>query len=104
MEQEQPITNICGDIEKIPGYGKQGGEGDNRAIEALQKRDLTLAHQIISMTPRSMSNGSASEDKCIELIATQQPMASDLRIIVAVLSIVTELERIGDYAEGMPRL
>jgi phosphate transport system protein len=44
------------------------------------------------------------EDKCIQLIATQQPMASDLRTIVTVLNIITELERIGDYAEGNAKI
>jgi len=42
--------------------------------------------------------------KCVELIATQQPMASDLRIITAILNITTELERIGDYAVGIARI
>jgi phosphate transport system protein len=44
------------------------------------------------------------EDKCIDLIVTQQPMASDMRIIVGVLNIIVELERIGDHAEGIGRI
>jgi phosphate transport system protein len=44
------------------------------------------------------------EEKCIELIVTQQPMASDLRIIVAVLNIIVDLERIGDHAEGNAKI
>jgi phosphate transport system protein len=44
------------------------------------------------------------EEKCIQLIATQQPMASDLRNIICILNIVTELERIGDYAEGIAQI
>jgi phosphate transport system protein len=44
------------------------------------------------------------EDKCVDLIATQQPVASDLREIVATLSIVRDLERIGDYAEGIGKI
>jgi phosphate transport system protein len=40
----------------------------------------------------------------VELIATQQPMASDLRIILAVLNIISEVERIGDYAEGIAKI
>jgi len=54
----------------------------NRAIEALKKRDLTLAHQIIADDAKINEQRFSIEDKCIELIATQQPMASDLRIIV----------------------
>jgi phosphate transport system protein len=75
-----------------------------RAIEALKDRNSTLAHQIIADDSQINKQRFSVEDKCIGLIATQQPMASDLRIIVAVLNIVTELERIGDYAEGIAKI
>jgi phosphate transport system protein len=76
----------------------------DRSIEALKKRDLTLAHQIIADDAQINEERFSIEEKCIGLIATQQPMASDLRIIVAVLNIITELERIGDYAEGIAKI
>ncbi len=44
------------------------------------------------------------EDRCTDLIATQQPMARDLRAIISLLHIVVELERIGDYAEGIAKI
>ena len=75
-----------------------------RSIEALQKRDLTLAHQIIAADAQINEQRFSIEEKCIGLMATQQPMAVDLRIIVAVLNILTELERIGDYAEGIAKI
>jgi phosphate transport system protein len=75
-----------------------------RAIEALKKRDLALAHQIIADDAQINEQRFSIEDKCIGLIATHQPMASDLRIVVAVLSIITELERIGDYGEGIAKI
>jgi len=75
-----------------------------RAIEALKKRDLTLAHQIIADDAQINRQRFNIEDKCVRLIAAQQPMASDLRLIVAVLNIGTELERIGDYAEGIAKI
>ncbi len=75
-----------------------------RAIEALKKRDLALAHQIIADDAQINEQRFSIEDKCIGLIATHQPMASELRIVVAVLSIITELERIGDYAEGIAKI
>jgi phosphate transport system protein len=74
------------------------------AIEALQKRDLELAKQIIADDKKINRKRFDIEEKCIQLIATQQPMASDLRTIVAVLNIITELERIGDYAEGNAKI
>jgi phosphate transport system protein len=74
------------------------------SIEALKKRDLVLAQQIIDDDAQINHKRFEIEEKCIQLIATQQPMASDLRIIVAVLSIITELERIGDHAEGNAKI
>jgi len=44
------------------------------------------------------------EEKCIDLIATQQPLAIDLRTLLAVLHIAVELERMGDYAEGIGKI
>ncbi len=76
----------------------------DRAIEALKKRDLTLAHQIIADDAQINKQRFSIEDKCVELISTQQPAASDLRLILAALSIVIELERIGDYAEGIAKI
>ena len=44
------------------------------------------------------------EEQCIDLMATQQPLAVDLRTLVAVLHLAVELERIGDYAEGIGKI
>jgi phosphate transport system protein len=74
------------------------------AIEALQNRDIALAKQIIADDQKINRKRFEIEEKCIQLIATQQPMASDLRTIVSVLNIITELERIGDYAEGNAKI
>jgi len=76
----------------------------DRAIEALKKRDLTLAHQIIAEDAQIDRQRFGIEEKCIGLIANEQPVASDLRIIVAVLNIIIELERIGDYADGIAKI
>ena len=75
-----------------------------RSIEALQGRDIELAHQIIADDQKINNKRFEIEEKCIQLIATQQPMASDLRIIVAVLNIIIEVERIGDYAAGISKI
>ena len=75
-----------------------------RSIDALKDRDLELAHQIIADDKKVNQKRFEIEEKCIELIATQQPMASDLRIILSVLIIVSEVERIGDYAEGIDKI
>lgn len=75
-----------------------------QAIAALQNRELTQAKQVIADDQKINHKRFEIEDKCIQLIATQQPMASDLRTIVTVLNIITELERIGDYAEGNAKI
>jgi len=75
-----------------------------RSIEALKTRDLDMAKQLIVDDVKINQRRFEIEEKCIELIATQQPLASDLRTIVAVLNIITELERIGDYAVGIARI
>lgn len=76
----------------------------SRSIEALKKRDLALAHQIIADDVKINEKRFDIEEKCIQLIATQQPMASDLRIIICVLNLISELERIGDHAEGIGKI
>jgi len=75
-----------------------------RSIEALKKRDLSLAHQVMAEDKLINQKRFAIEDKCINIIAIQHPVATELRIIVAILNIVTELERIGDYAEGISKI
>lgn len=76
----------------------------SHSIEALKKRDLDMAHQIIADDLEINKKRFDIEEKCIQLIATQQPMASDLRIIICVLNMISELERIGDYAEGTAKV
>jgi len=76
----------------------------SRSIEALKKRDLAMAQQIIADDLKINERRFAIEEKCIQLIATQQPMASDLRTIVSVLFVASELERIGDHAEGIAKI
>ena len=87
-----------------PDNGQHGGQSHILAVEALKKRDLALANQIIADDKKINRKRFEIEEKCIQLIATQQPMASDLRTIVSVLNIITELERIGDYAEGNAKI
>jgi phosphate transport system protein len=75
-----------------------------RGIEALKTRNVNLAHQIIEDDLKINRKRYEAEDKCLELIATQQPLASDLRTIVSVLHITVDLERMGDHAEGIAKI
>jgi phosphate transport system protein len=90
--------------DKVLTMGDMVAKEINRSIEALKKRDLKMAHQIIANDAKIDELRFAIEDRCIELVATQKPTTDDLRVIVSVLSIITELERIGDYAEGNARI
>src|SRR4030042_612029 len=75
----------------------------DRGIEALRNRDVELARQIIADDLKINRKRYDTEEKCLELIATQQPLASDLRTIVAVLHVIVDLERMGDHAEGIAK-
>jgi phosphate transport system protein len=88
----------------ILAMGSMVSKATLRSIEALKDRNMDLAHQIIADDRKINQKRFEIEEKCVELIATQQPMASDLRIIVAVLNIISELERIGDHAEGIAKI
>jgi len=88
----------------ILAMGSMVEKAISRSIEALKKRDLALAEQVIADDLKINEKRFDIEDKCIQLIATQQPMASDLRIIICVLDIISELERIGDHAEGIAKI
>jgi phosphate transport system protein len=75
-----------------------------RSVEALKNRDLEGARGICENDIKINEKRFDIEEKCIQLIATQQPMARDLRTIIGVLSITSELERIGDHAEGVAKI
>jgi phosphate transport system protein len=90
--------------DKVMAMGGMVTKEISRSVEALKNRDLKMAHQIIAADAKIDELRFAIEDRCIELVATQKPTTKDLRVIVAVLSITTELERIGDYAEGIARI
>ena len=75
-----------------------------RAMDSLTRRDLEASNQVIAEDDFIDRKRFEIEEQCIDLIATQQPMAGDLRILVSMLHISVELERMGDYAEGIARI
>jgi phosphate transport system protein len=76
----------------------------DRSIDALKNRDVDLARVVIVEDMDINRKRYETEEKCLELLATQQPMARDLRTIVAVLHIIVDLERMGDHAEGIAKV
>jgi phosphate transport system protein len=76
----------------------------NDSVEALKKRDIESARRIYVGDQLINEKRYEIETQCLTTIATQQPMATDLRIMAAIMEIITELERIGDYAKGISRI
>jgi len=101
----QNFRNYIRELEKeIMEMGQMVITAIERSIKALKDHDIAAAKQIIADDALVNKKRWDIEERCIDLIATQQPVASDLREIVAVLSVVGELERIGDYAEGIGKI
>ena len=76
----------------------------DRAMTALVERDLALAEAVVREDDAVNRTRYDIDTACLALLAQQAPVAGDLRVIVSVLSIVGELERIGDHAEGIGRI
>lgn len=74
------------------------------SIKALKKQDIKLADIVIAQDDLVDKMELEIEDKCLRLIALQQPIAKDLRIIATALKIVTDLERIADHAVDIARI
>ena len=73
-------------------------------VEALVKKDINLADDVIKKDDIVDDMDKEIEDKCVRLIAMQQPIATDLRTIFITLKIVTDLERIADYAVDIAKV
>jgi phosphate transport system protein len=75
-----------------------------RSIDALRSRNLAAARALQAEDMLLNRKRFDIEESVLMLIATQQPMASDLRQLAAIMHIVTDLERMGDYAAGIARI
>ncbi len=81
--------------------GDRVAEAVGESVRALAERDEAMEHQIIAGDQEVNATQRHLEEQALVLIATQQPLASDLRIIVSVLSISQDLERMADHAKGI---
>jgi phosphate transport system protein len=74
-------------------------EGDvHRAVRSLQERDADLARQVLDADPGIDQTEVEIEEDCLKILALHQPVAVDLRFIIAVLKMNNDLERVGDLA------
>jgi phosphate transport system protein len=76
----------------------------DQAMQALARQDENLARQVVDNDTKINELRFTIEEGCLTITAMQQPIASDLRLIVAALIIVTELERMADHAAGIARI
>jgi phosphate transport system protein len=74
------------------------------SVEALKKRDIKASERIFAEDQEINKKRFEIENKLMVLIATQQPMARDLRLLASALEIISELERMGDYAKGIANI
>ena len=75
-----------------------------KSIDSLKRRDLGASQQVIDEDDIIDAKQEAIENRCIDLIALESPMAVDLRVIIAAMMVANELERMGDYAEGSAKI
>ena len=83
--------------------GARVGEAVRGAISALENHDLALAARIVDADAEIDAEEVALEEACLKVLALHQPVAVDLRLIIAILKINNDLERIGDFAVYIAR-
>lgn len=93
-EVKDKLSQVTGDVRK----------NLKLSVRYLEKRDMTGAKMIVESDEIINLKVLEIEDLCLSIIATQQPVASDLRLLFSILQISTEIERIGDYAKGIARI
>lgn len=74
------------------------------SVDAFRRRDTEAAHEVVVNDGRINDKRFAIENRILILMATQSPLAHDLRLLAALLEVITELERIGDYAKGIAKV
>lgn len=104
MVREAFRENVKELEQELISMGEMVTRAVTRSVEALKSRDMDEAKRIISDDLLINKKRWDIEEKCINLIATQQPVATDLREIIALLNISTDLERMGDHAEGIAKI
>ncbi len=102
--REEYDLKLVGLEEEVESLAHFVSDMIRRSVEALKNRDLAASQQVVDDDDFVDRKHSEIEDRCVNLIATQQPVARDLRAIISLLHIGVELERIADYAEGIGKI
>ena len=90
--------------DEVLALGSMVEEALVRSVETLKRKDFEGSRQLIAADREINRKRYAIESDVLALIAMQQPMARDMRLLAAILEIAGELERMGDYAKGIARI
>ena len=91
-------------LDEVLALGSMVDKAIADSVEILKRQDLEAAKRLMEHDKAINEKRFAIEADTLALIATQQPMASDLRTLAAILEIATELERMGDYGKGIAKI
>ena len=100
-DYERDLSSLQADLAEMATHVEQA---TRRALSALENQDLELAQRIIDEDDHIDQLQDDLENKCVTMMATQQPTAIDLRALMSAVHIAVELERMGDYAEGIAKI
>ena len=98
---EEKMKHLEGKLQQM---GSLVEDSIARCIEALKNQDLELAQEVITGDDLIDDLEQEMEEKCLEVIATQQPMAKDLRRVATLFKMINDLERMGDYATSIAKI
>ncbi len=98
---DEDLSTLTGDVQHL---GTMVVQAVHEAFRALCERDIDRAKQVIDNDRHINQAERDIEAQALRLIATQQPVASDMRRLVVAIEIAGELERIADYAKGIARM
>ncbi len=105
MPQRKSFSAQLEDLQQdLLKMGTAVEEAIHLSVKALEERDLELAQQVIEDDRHINDMELEIEEACLRLLALQQPMAKDLRVITTALKIITDLERMADSAVGIARI
>ncbi len=104
MPREQFQRQLASLHDSVIEMGSMVERAIDRSMQALMDRDIFLARAVVEDDKDINAVGYHLQNACISLLAQQAPMAGDLRIIVSVTAIMSDLERMGDHAQGIAKI